>query len=228
MAAVTGPSEESRLATPMRRARVRRASSSSTVDWPEPRMPIGGGAVGGENRGELARGVGCDGDAVLFEGVLTASDGGAAEAVLVAGLVVAEATADADLWLRETSLPLPGRTWTPRPSRTPSWMVQPIEHSVQVVVTHLSGARDPLVRGFHEGGGGADIDAGAAEVAVGLVDLAAGAEGDAGGEAAPGEGDRGGVSEVVAGAHAAGADDAHLRVELEEGVARSGSAWSKR
>ena len=38
----------------------------------------------------------------------------------------------------------------------------------------------------------------------------------------PGEGDGGGVAEVVAGAHAAGADDAHLRIEFEEGVGAVG------
>ena len=45
-----------------------------------------------------------------------------------------------------------------------------------------------------------------------------GSEGDLGGRALAGEADRAGVAEVGAGADAARADDAHLRVELEERV----------
>ena len=80
----------------------------------------------------------------------------------------------------------------------------------------LGGA--PLVGVLHQRGGRADVDAGAAEVAVGIGDRAALAELDAGAEAAAGQRNRAGVADLVAGADAAGADDAHLRVELEEGV----------
>ncbi len=76
----------------------------------------------------------------------------------------------------------------------------------------------PLVGVLHQRSGRTDVDAGAAEVAVGVVDRTTGAELDAGGEAASGQRDRARVAQLVAGAHAAGADDAHLWVELEERV----------
>ena len=94
--------------------------------------------------------------------------------------------------------------------------------SVARRVRPLLGEGDPLVGLLHQRRRWADIDAGAAEVAVGLVDGAAGAEGDHRRRALAREADRAGVAQVGAGAHAARADDAHLRVELEERVGAVG------
>ena len=80
----------------------------------------------------------------------------------------------------------------------------------------LGGA--PLVRVLHQRCRGADVDAGAAEIAVGFVHRAAGPELNARAEAASGQRDGSRVPDLVAGADAARADDAHLRVELQEGV----------
>ena len=79
-------------------------------------------------------------------------------------------------------------------------------------------ACDPLVGLLHQGSRGADVDTGAAEVAVRLIDAAAGAKRDARGVAPIRERDGAGVADLITGADAARADDAHLRVELEPRV----------
>ena len=79
-------------------------------------------------------------------------------------------------------------------------------------------SRAPLVWMLHQRRSRADVDTGAAEIAVRFVDGAALAELDAGAIPAAGECDGARMTKLVAGANAAGANDAHLRVELEERV----------
>ena len=122
--------------------------------------------------------------------------------MLIADLVVAEAAAHADLVTADVI------AWS-----------GPNDDAAAVAHTELDGAADgalgaggadpavgpcnPLVWGFHESGSRANINAGPAEVAVGLVDAASGSESNAGGESASGQGDSCGVTKFVAGAHTA-------------------------
>ena len=79
-------------------------------------------------------------------------------------------------------------------------------------------ASEPLVRLLHERGCWANVNAGAAEVTVRFVDRAARSKRDPGGEPAAGQRDGTRVAQIITGADAAGADDAHLRIELQKGV----------
>ena len=176
-----------------------------------------GGAVLGEDRAELGRGVGRDRAALLLEGVLAPPDRGRAEPILVPRLVVAETPPHANLAARDVVAV--ARPHLHAATVAHAQLNRAAHRALRAGRRHpLVGPRDPLVGRLHQRGRGADIDARAAEVAVGLVDLPARAERDARREAAPRKRDRGGVPQVVAGPHAARADDAHLRVELEERV----------
>src|SRR5207302_11215664 len=68
----------------------------------------------------------------------------------------------------------------------------------------------------------ANIDAGAAKVAIGLVHRPAGSKGDASAKATSGQGDRTRVPQLVTSPDATRADNAHLWVEFQEGIALVG------
>ena len=178
-------------------------------------------AVLGDDRRQLGAGVAQHDRRLGVEAVLAAAQPPGEQPLPVSDLVVAEAAAHADLVARDVVA-----------RRRPHDHAAAVPHADLDRAAHAALGADgahpalragqPLVGRLHQRGRGADVDAGAAEVAVRFIDRAARPEGHAGREAAPGQRDRGRVAQVVAGPLAARAEDAHLRVELEIGVAAVG------